>query len=131
MRKMQFKRIGLTVLILALLTMLIVGTSVVSAIAKNTTDRSGASDAVSSREKENTIRKHLPFLIFLAAVLASALIFDFRTQRTFIFGDGASYYTFLPELFIHHKLGPFVKYPVGTAVLMAPFFWRPICLRCF
>ena len=55
MRKMQFKRIGLTVLILALLTMLIVGTSVVSAIAKNTTDRSGASDAVSSREKENTI----------------------------------------------------------------------------
>ncbi len=74
------------------------------------------------RKKENTIWKHLPFLIFLAAVLASALIFDFRTQRTFIFGDGASYYTFLPELFIDHKLGPFVKYPVGTAVLMAPFF---------
>ena len=38
MRKMQFKRIGLTVLILALLTMLIVGTSVVSAIAKNKPD---------------------------------------------------------------------------------------------
>ena len=74
------------------------------------------------RDKENTVRKHLPFLIFLAAVAASALFFDFRTQRTFIFGDGASYYTFLPELFIHHKLGPFVKYPVGTAVLMAPFF---------
>ena len=74
------------------------------------------------RNKENTVRKHLPFLIFLAAVAASALFFDFRTQRTFIFGDGASYYTFLPELFIHHKLGPFVKYPVGTAVLMAPFF---------
>ena len=55
MRKMQFKRIGLTVLILALLTMLIVGTSVVSAIAKNTTDRSGASDAVASHEKEKTI----------------------------------------------------------------------------
>ena len=74
------------------------------------------------RNKENTVRKHLPFLMFLAAVAASALLFDFRTRRTFIFGDGASYYTFLPEVFIHHKLGPFVKYPVGTAVLMAPFF---------
>jgi hypothetical protein len=56
------------------------------------------------RKKENTIRKHLPFLIFLAAVLASALIFDFRTQRTFIFGDGASYYTFLPELRLYRHI---------------------------
>lgn len=53
MRKSNFKRISLTALIITLLTMLIVGTSVVTAIAKNTAGKSGASNAVSSPKKEN------------------------------------------------------------------------------
>ena len=53
MRKKKIKRIGLTALIIALLTILIVGTSVISAIAKHTADRAGASNAASSVEKEN------------------------------------------------------------------------------
>ena len=65
---------------------------------------------------------YLPFLVFLAVVIVSALLYDFRSKPAFINGDGSWYYSFLPEIFIAHKLGPFVKYPIGTAICISPFF---------
>ena len=56
MGKKKFKRIGLIALIVVLLTAVIVGTSVITAIAKNTAEKSGAlSASVSSGEKVNNM----------------------------------------------------------------------------
>ncbi len=55
MRKKNYKRIGLVVLIVALITMVIVGTSAVTAIAKHTAVRSVHANASSSNEKVNSL----------------------------------------------------------------------------
>lgn len=57
MKKMNLKRSGLLALIIALVTILIVGTSVVSAIAKNTAEKTDASrhDSTSSNGKVNNV----------------------------------------------------------------------------
>ena len=68
------------------------------------------------------VREHIPFLVFLAVVVVSVVLYDFRVQPAFINSDGSWYYTFLPEIFIAQKLGVFVKYPIGTAICILPFF---------
>lgn len=66
---------------------------------------------------------NLPVIIFLAATVTAFLVYDFAESRTFIGSDGTHYYRYLPELFIEHQLGDYNKYPIGTAILLSPFFF--------
>ncbi len=67
-------------------------------------------------------RSHTAFLLFLALVILTALVYGLSEARTYIALDGEYYYSFLPEIFIQKQLGPFVKYPLGTALMILPFF---------
>lgn len=86
-------------------------------------------------------------LLFLASLLAQALIYGALTRRPVIRSDGVGYYAYLPAVFqdrdaslktleqreIPHAIPRFtgvneidgryvIKYPVGEAILLFPFF---------
>lgn len=69
----------------------------------------------------NSKKQYIPLAVLLLLLCVFYFI-QFGQITDFIHGDGSYYYRYLVEIFITHDFSVMNKFPIGTALLQAPFF---------